>query len=116
MLLFVNGLIIEEADATEVKVASNTRGTVRGYRTDISTIAEKATGANDIALVALNELLGKLPAAKKTVEVSNDLLSQIKEGINKHTLDGMYTSKKEKEVKQVKEIVGYTKNGIAIVR
>lgn len=115
-MLFVNGTMIVEETTETINVVSKGRGTVRGYRTDLSQVAEKSTGANDIALVALNELLGKLPPAKKTVEVSNDLLSKIKEGMNKHTLDGMYTSKKEKEVKQTKKIIGYNRNGIAIVR
>lgn len=114
-MLFVNGTIInEEVEAQEVIKRGS--GHVVGSRRNIREYVEQSTNAKDVMILALNEVLGTVPT-KETIDVSKEVLASIKRGMENNSLRRRVGyGQKEKEVKQVMNIKGYDRNGLAILK
>ncbi len=115
-MLFINGSIVNgEVEADEVVVKGKGH-TVGDRKETLRDILERSDSAEAAAILALNEILGIVPK-KEVIEISREVIANITANINKNALK--YESKGgrgQKEVKQVKKIVGYDRNGLAILK
>jgi hypothetical protein len=116
-MYYVDGVMYQEAEVEEV--VKKGVGHVVGVSQRAEDLILQSTKPTDVALMALNELLGHKPQ-KEVVEVTKELLASIKDNINKDALKyrayGRGQTSDRKEVPQTKRIIGYDRHGLAILK